>query len=382
MEKANRTPPPHSLSRRSFLKLGGLGLAGLFLPPLRTSSISPLPLAHSSHAWVGSPSCWQALSEPLEELPLQGRVQDVFITLFEQPSFEAQRVRFLWKDAVINLTGVSLREETDSHNKVWYQVGSEGYVHSGAVQPVSTTLNQPVLDLPEGGALAEVTVPYTDSHWNPSQDDYVAYRFYYATTHWVTHLKYSPKGEPWYAVLDDKWEYIFYVPAEHLRILPESELTPLSPDMPSALKRLEVLIPEQAVIAYENDQPVFMARMASGGRFRDGDFSTQPGRFMTFHKRASRHMAAGNLAAGGYDLPGVPWICYFTESGISFHGTYWHNNYGRPRSHGCVNLTPKAAKWVYRWTMPVVPPAEISAYERFGTLIDIKDKQTWWDESS
>lgn len=379
MAKTTLTSTQHNLSRRNFLKLGSLGLAGLFLPPLRQPPGVSLAPAISSQAWVTRLSSWQALSEFQDEVPWQGRVQDAHITLYDQPSFEAQRVRFIWKDSVINITGIELREETDSHNKVWYKVGSEGFVHSGAVQPVRTTLNQPILDLPEGGALAEVTVPYTDSHWNPSQDDYVAYRFYYATTHWVTHLKYSPQGEPWYAVLDDKWEYIFYVPAEHLRIIPESELTPLAPEMPPALKRLEVLIPEQAVIAFEDDKPVFMARMASGGRFRDGDFTTQPGRYMTFHKRASRHMAAGNLAAGGYDLPGVPWICYFTESGISFHGTYWHNNYGHPRSHGCINLTPQAAKWVYRWTMPIVPPTEISTYERFGTVIDIKNKPTWWE---
>jgi len=52
-------------------------------------------------------------------------------------------------------------------------------------------------------------------------------------------------------------------------------------------------------------------------------------------------MARGNLAANGYDLPGVPWNSYITEEGIAFHGTYWHNNFGKPRSHGCINLTPR-----------------------------------------
>ncbi len=59
-----------------------------------------------------------------------------------------------------------------------------------------------------------------------------------------------------------------------------------------------------------------------------------------------------------YSLPGVPWCSFFTSMGNAFHGTYWHNDYGRPRSHGCVNLPTLAAKWIYRWTQPVVPPEE------------------------
>jgi lipoprotein-anchoring transpeptidase ErfK/SrfK len=82
-------------------------------------------------------------------------------------------------------------------------------------------------------------------------------------------------------------------------------------------------------------------------------------------------MAAGNLAYNGYDLPGVPWISYITESGISLHGTYWHNNFGRPRSHGCINLSPKAAKWVYLWTLPAVPPQEQYVHEESGTIVDV-----------
>jgi lipoprotein-anchoring transpeptidase ErfK/SrfK len=116
---------------------------------------------------------------------------------------------------------------------------------------------------------------------------------------------------------------------------------------------------------------VFLSRVATGGIFRDGDFTTPAGTFITFHKRPSRHMAAGNLAAGGYDLPGVPWISYITKGGIALHGTYWHNNFGRPRSHGCINLSCQASKWIYLWTMPSVPPEEQMMYEDYGTAVDV-----------
>ncbi len=64
---------------------------------------------------------------------------------------------------------------------------------------------------------------------------------------------------------------------------------------------------------------------------------------------------AAELDTDFFDLPGVPWVCYILWTGVSLHGTYWHHNYGTPQSHGCINLTPEAAKWIYRWTDPYVP---------------------------
>ncbi len=111
-------------------------------------------------------------------------------------------------------------------------------------------------------------------------------------------------------------------------------------------------------------------KISSGRKFDDGTFWTPEGGFVTFRKRGSRHMAAGNLATG-YDLPGVPWVCYITDDGVSFHGTYWHNDFGAPRSHGCVNMTPAAAKWLYRWTSPVVPAEEQEVWVSYGTEVNI-----------
>jgi lipoprotein-anchoring transpeptidase ErfK/SrfK len=64
----------------------------------------------------------------------------------------------------------------------------------------------------------------------------------------------------------------------------------------------------------------------------------------------------GDAKIGIYDLPGVPWCSFFTSTGIAFHGAYWHNDFGQPRSHGCVNLPTSAAKFLYRWATPNVPP--------------------------
>lgn len=362
------------LSRRNFIKLSSLALAG-FLSAPRVPMPRPQSIRFEKDLGDALESAFHSGNLSATNFPellphLQGRIIESAIGVHREPDFRSVVEKFLWQDSVVPILSVIYREDTESHNKVWYQV-SDGFIHSGSVQPVNTILNEPETDFPPEGRLAEVTVPYTDAHWAVGKDQPVAYRLYYQTTHWVVEHQLDEQGESWYTLIEDKWDLRYYVQARHLRVIPEVELTQLSPEVPNALKRLVVYLAQQILIAYEDQKPVFVTRVASGGKFRDGNFSTQPGHYQTFHKRPSRHMAAGNLAAGGYDLPGVPWISYFTESGISFHGTYWHNNYGRPRSHGCINLSPLAAKWVYRWTLPVVPSNAHMVYKNYGTAIHI-----------
>ncbi len=361
-----------SISRREFLKLGGAGIAaslGILTP--NTRFITSLLERLESHPFVEDFDVKAFPNSIQLAKSQQGRVLEGSVNVYDAPSFDGVRVNTYWQDFVLPLSGITVGKSQDSFNMVWYKVGDEGYVHSGSLQPVFTVTNPIREDIPAGGTLAEVTVPFTDAHWDPGKDEPVAYRFYYATTYWVMELVKDEEGLPWYGVRDDKWEYMYYVPAAHLRLVPGDELRPISANVPPDMKRIEVHIPEQVMIAYEYDQPVFMARVASGAVFRDGDYSTPVGRHQVFHKRASRHMARGNLAASGYDLPGVPWNSYITEDGIAFHGTYWHNNFGRPRSHGCINLTPQAAKWVYLWTQPEAPPDQEDTYKKTGTNVDV-----------
>ena len=53
------------------------------------------------------------------------------------------------------------------------------------------------------------------------------------------------------------------------------------------------------------------------------------------------------MTGPGYYLPNVPYVMYFTSEGYAIRGTYWHHNFGRPMSHGCVNLPTPAAQWMY-----------------------------------
>lgn len=340
------------LSRRDFLKWTGLSLVSLALT-----------------GWATPPAAARGRLEGW-----QGRILRGTVPLHKEPHPDSPVIYSYWRDLVFPLNEIVVAETGHSHNPVWYQLGEEGYAYSGDVQPVRTDLQEPVESLPAHGRLGEVTVPYTDARYDPDDDGSFAYRLYYETTHWLTGLTRDAAGELWYRIYDDRFDSEYYARARHVRPLSDEELVPLSPDVPRLLKKIEVRLSMQLVVAYEHSRPVFVCKAATGARFSTGNYSTPQGIFLTYYKRPTRHMAAGDIASNGYDLPGVPWVIYITRSGISFHGTYWHNDYGAPRSHGCINLTPQAARWLYRWTAPVVPPDRPLAYrENYGTYVEIID---------
>lgn len=335
-----------TLSRRDFLKLAGYGALGLFLPDFS-----------SSRQFV--------------ELGLQGRVTDKSAWLYSEPTPQSNKVELVWRDLVFPISGAVLSEDETAYNRLWYEVEGKGYLYSGGVQPVHTLLNEPVDEVPSSGLLGEISVPFTDAHEEASPEAKVSHRLYYQTVHWIMTAEPGTDGQTWYGLLDDKRELLYYIPGRHIRLIPDEELAPLSPDVPEDEKWIEVRLGLQLVLAYESSRLVFATRAATGGQFRDGRWTTPQGQFITFYKRPTRHMAAGDITASGFDLPGVPWVLYITKGGISLHGTYWHNDYGRPRSHGCINLTPQAAKWLYRWTTPAVEPGKQFAYEYYGTKVRI-----------
>ncbi|WP_054520358.1 L,D-transpeptidase [Thermanaerothrix daxensis] len=335
-------------------------MPGLDLPPLTRREFlrwcAGGLLALVSWPWWRLPAHPGKVFAPQDFNLSLGRIIPPKTEGFDRPSFSGNIRKTYWRDLVLPITGVTLGDDTSSHNRIWYLLNDEAYVHSGEVQPVAL-MPQPVeTEIPPQGRLFEVSVPYTDALWNPRLTWSLAYRLYYGCTFWVTQVLQDDKGQWWYRIADDKWPVSYFVRAPHLRAVSPEAVAPLSPQVPAEQKRIEVRLADQVVIAWEGERPVFAARAATGARFHDGDYRTPPGRYQTHRKRPSRHMAAGDRAApNSYDLPGVPWVSYLMDNGISFHGTYWHNDFGRPRSHGCINLSPQDALWIYRWTHPTVP---------------------------
>jgi tetratricopeptide (TPR) repeat protein len=137
------------------------------------------------------------------------------------------------------------------------------------------------------------------------------------------------------------------------------------------VKRVEVSLDTQTLIAYEGDTPVFQAVISSGMP----RYPTVEGEFNIYAKHRFAPMTGGSAAGGDYYyLPNVPSVMYF-YSGFGLHGTYWHSNFGTPMSHGCVNLTKEDALWLFNWTDPAVPEGRNSAYSSAdapGTLVVIR----------
>jgi len=104
-------------------------------------------------------------------------------------------------------------------------------------------------------------------------------------------------------------------------------------------KWIDVNLSTQTVTAFEGQRAVFTAR-ASTGTWRT---PTVVGTFRTYVKYTSTRMRGP-----GYDLPNVPYTMYFYR-GYGLHGTYWHNNFGTPMSHGCVNLSIPDSRWLFNW---------------------------------
>jgi lipoprotein-anchoring transpeptidase ErfK/SrfK len=111
-------------------------------------------------------------------------------------------------------------------------------------------------------------------------------------------------------------------------------------------KTIVISISHQMLWAYKGDQVVLSSSVSTG---RAG-FDTPVGSFAVLTKLPSQTME-GVIGGEYYNVPDVPSVLYFTNSGHALHGTYWHNNFGTPMSHGCVNLPLDVAAWLYDWAL-------------------------------
>jgi len=323
--------PIPSFTRRDFLKLSASGALGLFLAETgleRALAVTEPPASY-------------------------GRVLMNGLFMYESPSFNGAQWKAYGRDQLVPISEVVEGDAGNPYNNAWYRIGNEGFTYSGWVQPVETIYNKPTFDISEKGQIGEITVPFTGARPEPNIL-YNGRRLYYQSTHWVKKavVNRQQKGI-WYEIYDFHLRKFLYVPSYDMRIFPDEELAPLSPEVPEALKHIHVDLGTQTVTIFEDETPVLISRCSSGA----GNTKTPLGEFRTYHKSPSVHMTDQDAVGdAGYDLPGVPWCSFFTGTGIAFHGTYWHNDYGRPRSHGCINLPSEDAKFIYLWSNPVVPP--------------------------
>jgi hypothetical protein len=350
-----------AMNRREFLKIFTFG-AGSTLIPFKT----------------------------LEDLPSDGgrfgRVAVGQVELKSRPDQDSLTLGYLYQDAVVPWLRELVGRYPFRINQRWVET-PDGYIWSPHLQPVENQENDPLDQIPVHGDLpgmwVEVTVPWVDAYLDnppgrsPWLEFAIAPRFYYGQVLWVDHLYQDEEGNTWYRVNERYGTYgdIFYGRAKAFRPVSLEEVSPIRPEAEDKL--VVVRLTDQSLSCFEGGREVYFCRVSTGAKFNiQGEkteaWATPPGRHPIFRKLFSLHMSGGATGVG-WDLPGIAWTTLFASGGVAIHSTFWHNNFGVPMSHGCVNATPDDSKWIFRWVDPIVEyyPGDLTVSMPGGTVVEV-----------
>ncbi len=243
-------------------------------------------------------------------------------------------------------------------NQLWYQVRPNGYVHADEVRIFTPSEFQGIAltatpDKPIAWIVYGVRVS-SEPGAPPAAD---ALRLAKYTP--VTILEEQQVGNwKWYRIGDHQW-----VEQRQVGVVKAS---PRPAEIGPNDKWIEVNLYEQTLAAYEGDRMVYATLVSSGLP----QWPTRTGLFQIWAKVQSDKMSGAAGYPDYYYLNDVPWIMYFDQA-IALHGAYWHDRFGAPHSHGCVNLAPKDAHWLFDWATPVVGPGNwtLSSADNPGTWV-------------
>jgi hypothetical protein len=355
-----------SLSRRQFLQASMVSLGGVALMPLK--------------------DLWD--SDLYGDIPFTDRLGRVFSDKVEvklRPDENSPVVKELYQDTVV----VWLQQVVGSRplwNDQRYVETPDGYIYNANLQPVQNLPNHPLSTLANpSGMWVEVTIPYVDiSLANPpARSPWLKYtakpRLYYSQVMWVDQINASDQGDLLYRVTDRYGSYgdFFWAVGSAFRPVQPEEIIPIRPEVEDKL--VVVNLTEQSLSCMEEGKEVYYCRISSGpklnkGSKSGGEWATPLGKHTIWRKLVSVHMTGGTTG-GGYDLAGIGWTTLFASKGMAIHSTFWHNSFGIPQSHGCVNCTPEDALWIFRWTLPMVSlePGDITLSGLGSTKVLIQE---------
>jgi hypothetical protein len=363
--KAGASRPASGISRRDFLRVGSAAAGGLVLP-----------------RWL----------RPVAQFPEAERLGRVcipgMVDLKARPDADSATVERLYEDTIVVWRHERVGNAPLRRNQRWVETEG-GYIWSPQLQPVRNLPNVPVDALPETemgpGFWAEVTVPYVDVVVGnpPARSPYLQNallpRLYYTQIVWIDQIRTDDGGRKFYQI-NERYGYgdLLWAAAEAFRPLTEEDWSPIRPEIED--KKVVVDLTMQTLACVEEGREVYFCLISSGAKFdAQGNvvdkWSTPIGPHPIWRKVFSLHMSGGTTG-GGYDLPGIGWTCLFSGEGVAIHSTFWHNDFGETRSHGCVNASPDDAKWVFRWTSPHVPaiPGDETVSMPGGTIVEVVEK--------
>lgn len=247
---------------------------------------------------------------------------------------------------------VSIDGEVEYEGQRWYQINEGEFIPAGALALANPSKFQGViLDEQPRSPFAWI-LRWTHPSILPQGADNTAvdplYRYQL-----VTIFAEERRGdELWYYVGTDQWVEQRNVARVDLDAPPEG--------VPAGAKWVEVDLFEQTIAAYEGERMVYATLTSSGRRGTD----TPPGLYHVISKVRQGKMSNPDVDDGDptyYFLEDVPWTMYF-HKGYGLHAAYWHDGFGFVQSHGCVNLSPRDALWLFNWADPPIPDALTGVY--------------------
>lgn len=173
-------------------------------------------------------------------------------------------------------------------------------------------------------------------------------------------------GVDWFALRGEGVPVGFVSEADIRRWIPAEPLAEVRADE----MWIDVELSQQTLTLWRGAEPVFVTLISSGA----GDHPTPRGVFRIWHKQALGDMRSLPGDVDSYTVEEVPWVQYFHRR-FALHTAFWHNKFGRKRSHGCINLSPRDAARVFVATTPTMPPGWTFVYEHeeeAGTVVRIR----------
>jgi len=273
---------------------------------------------------------------------------------------------------------VSIDRETINRGEKWYRTIRGQYVKAEKVFPVDIRIRGgKELDesyrFPMGIVLRETIF---ERVWNPKKNhimknkDVVYDKFFVFNIYKKQVDKVNDIDAVFYEV-DETGEKMVL----SWSIVPVMKREEPPSEVPEHGKWIHVDISDQTLTAYEGETPVFLTLISSGNEKQDEEYMTPRGTFWLQSKHVSATMDNLALDDGSYSIEDVPWTMYF-HSSYALHGAFWHSVFGHLRSHGCVNMTPRDAKWIFDWSEPRLPlgwHGVVATKDRPGTIVKVTD---------
>jgi lipoprotein-anchoring transpeptidase ErfK/SrfK len=149
----------------------------------------------------------------------------------------------------------------------------------------------------------------------------------------------------------------------HARDLARPQLATRPEEAAPGERWIDVDLAQQTLVAYEGDKPVFATIVSTGRGPKGTDTATPPGVHRIWVKIFTTKM--DNLDKDDvehhYAIEDVPWVQFFDKA-VALHGAFWHHDFGHIHSHGCVNLAPIDARWLFAFTGPHLPEGWTAVY--------------------